>query len=247
MIKKIDINSQEFINEKKNTIEFVEKVHSVKGWVYNPDNEINESVLIGLTRNQLIYGKKFCPCFMVQGNTPEEQKEASNRVCPCIIGVKEEIPNEGACHCGIYCTPEYASGLKTETEAEVTAHTHSRGLSKDECLALLKEESIDGDDLTALLEARDIGFVNFTLVDVREWNEWISNRIKGTDVLLPTTSFYETVNQINDKKNTPVIVYCFSGSRSNYCQKIMYDLGFTQVTNLRRGIMSYNGETESGE
>ncbi len=247
MIKKIDINSNEFLEEKSKTVDFIERIHKARDWVYNPDSEINESVIIGLTRNQVIYNKKYCPCFMVQGNTPEEQKAANNRVCPCKIGIKEEIPTEGTCHCGIYCTKEYAAGLKTEFEAEVVAHTHSRGLSKDECIALLKEDQIDSEDICALLEARDLGFVNFNLIDVREWNEWKEKRIKGTDYLIPTTSFYETVSKIEDLKDTPVVVYCFSGSRSKYCQKMMGDMGFTHVTNLRRGIMSFSGETESGE
>ena len=144
MIKKIDIKSQEFINEKNKTILFVEKVHKAKGWVYNPDNEINESVITGLTRNQLIYGRRYCPCFMVNGTTSDEQKTAGNRLCPCKIGVNEEIPESGSCHCGIYCTPEHAKDLELETEAEIVAHTHSRGLSKEECIALLKEDQIDG-------------------------------------------------------------------------------------------------------
>lgn len=247
MIKKIDITSKEFLDEKQITINFVEKVHSARGWTYNPDSEINESVIVGLTRNQMIYGKKYCPCFMVQGNTPEEQKAANNRVCPCKIGVKEEIPTGGSCHCGIYCTQEYANNLKTELEAEVITHTHSRGLSKKECIAILNEDQIDSDDICALLEARDLGFVNFSLIDVREWNEWKGKRIIGTDYLIPTTSFYESIATIEHLKETPVIVYCFSGSRSRYCQQMMKDMGFKHITNLRRGIMSFSGKTESGE
>lgn len=247
MIKKIDITSKEFLDEKKNTIDFVKKVQEVKGWVDNPDNEINESVIVGLTRNQMIYGKRYCPCFMVVGNNLEEQKAANNRVCPCTIGVKEEIPSQGTCHCGIYCTPNYAMALKTENEAEVVAHSHSRGLTKDECIALLNEDQIDNDDICALLEARDLGFVDFKLVDVREWNEWKEKRIKNTDYLIPTTSFYESISSIDNFKDSPVIVYCFSGSRSRYCQNMMKDLGFKHVTNLKRGILSYSGEIESGK
>lgn len=247
MIKKLDIESKEFLEERKNTVEFVERIHKNKNWVYNPDAEINESVIVGLTRNQIIYGKKYCPCFMVEGDTPEQQKAAGNRLCPCKPGVKEEIPTVGSCHCGIYCTPEYAAKMDIEQTAEVVVHTHSRGLSKEECVALLDEQHIDGDDVCALLEARELGFVNFNLVDVREWNEWVNRRIKGTDYLIPTTSFYETISTIENLKETPVLVYCFSGSRSSYCQRMMKDLGFSHVTNLRRGIMSFNGQTEAGE
>jgi ferredoxin-thioredoxin reductase catalytic subunit/rhodanese-related sulfurtransferase len=247
MITKIDVQSPEFSAEKKRTISFVETVHEKRGWVYHPDEKINESVIVGLTRNQLIYGTRYCPCFMVEGETKEERREKNNRICPCKPALQDEIPNEGRCHCGIYCTPELAEKVRLEDEAEVVAHTHSRGLSQEECQALLGEKNIDSDDLDALLEARKIGFVDFNLVDVREWNEWVEGRIIGTDNLIPTTSFYETVNQLNDQKDKPTIVYCFSGSRSRYCQRVMGDLGFTQVINLKRGIMAWHGKTDSGE
>ncbi|MBN2619099.1 MAG: hypothetical protein JXR64_12370 [Spirochaetales bacterium] len=238
-MNKIDVNSPEFMAEKEKTVKFVEKVQKSTGWVYNPDNEVNESVIVGLTRNQIIYGKKYCPCFVVQ-------ESGNNRVCPCTIGVKEEIPTDGTCHCGIYCTPEFAQSQKIEIEAEVVAHTHSRGLSKAECEALLKEVSIDGDDIDSLLEARELGLVDFKLVDVREWNEWKHKRIEGTDFLVPTTSFYQSVEQLEEFKNFPLIVYCFSGSRSNYIQRVMKDMGYKHVVNFRRGIMSYSGKTIRG-
>ena len=247
MIKKIDMRSEEFKDELERTKEFSLKVCNSKGWVYNPEPEINESVLMGLTRNKLIYNKRYCPCFMVIGQTKEEQKAADNRICPCKPAIEQEIPNEGKCHCGIFCTPEYAKANAIEMEAEIAAHTHSRGLTKEECEVLLAKEQLDADEIEALLEARDIGFINFNLVDVREWMEWVRQRITGTDYLIPTTSFYEAISQLNDQKDIPVIVYCLSGSRSIYCQNIMLDMGFKQVSNYDYGIMTFKGDTTSGE
>jgi sulfur-carrier protein adenylyltransferase/sulfurtransferase len=234
-------------DEKAKTVAFVQKVQEKKGWVSHPDDKVNESVLVGLTRNQIIYETKYCPCFMVEGETKEERREHDNRICPCKPALATEIPEGGRCHCGIYCTPEFAEALKLENEAEVVAHTHSRGLSKEECQALLAERNIDSDDLEALLEARKLGFVEFNLVDVREWNEWVDQRIEGTDYLIPTTSFYETISLLDDKKDTPVILYCFSGSRSRYCQRMMSKMEFAQVANFRRGIMTWSGAIKSGE
>ena len=97
------------------------------------------------------------------------------------------------------------------------------------------------------MEARELGFVKFNLVDTREWMEWVNTRIKGTDYLVPTTSFYQALEQINDQKDIPVVVYCFSGSRSAYCQRIMLNLGFKSVANLDYGISSYGGERVKGE
>ena len=98
-IKKVDPESEEFKAELAKTHVFTDKVLTQFGFVYNPDAEVNESVQFGLTRNKLIYGKRYCPCFFVTGNKEED------RICPCKPALEEEIPGDGKCHCGIFCTP----------------------------------------------------------------------------------------------------------------------------------------------
>ncbi|MDD5549210.1 MAG: ferredoxin-thioredoxin reductase catalytic domain-containing protein [Sulfurovaceae bacterium] len=246
MVIKIDTNSKEFKEEHAKTVAFTQKVCKQFGFVYNPEDEINESVTMGLTRNKMIYNKRYCPCFMVEGESEEERKSANNRICPCKPAMEVEIPNDGHCHCGIFCTLEYAKNHAAENEAVLISHTHSRGLTKEECQALLGAQSIDSDELVSLLEARELGMVDFILVDVREWMEYKDKRIKGTDFLVPTTSFYQALSQIDDKKEHNIVVYCFSGSRSAYCQQMMSSMGYKHVTNLGYGIVSYNGEVEQG-
>ncbi|RXJ95571.1 sulfurtransferase [Malaciobacter molluscorum] len=248
MIKKIDMNSEEFQTQFELTKKFTEDVIEKYNFVFNPNEEINESIQQGLTRNQIIYGTRFCPCFMVVGNTLEEQRNNSeNRLCPCTPALEEEIPTKGSCHCGIYCTKEYAHKLKKEEELKEASHSHSRGLSKEQCEELLSKPVIDSDELEALLEARELNYVDFNLVDNREWMEWVSQRIKGVDYLIPTTSFYQSLEQIEKQKDKHTIVYCLSGSRSVYCQKIMKDMGFKSVSNLQNGVMGYKGDMISGE
>ena len=125
--------------------------------------------------------------------------------------------------------------------------THSRGLRKEECEELLNQDEISSLELEALLEAREIGYVKFNLVDTREWMEWVNIRIKGVDYLVPTTSFYHSLEPLNNQKDIPVVVYCHSGSRSAYCQRIMLGMGFEKVTNLDYGISSFAGETLRGK
>ncbi len=244
---KIDMESVEFKTEMEKTKEFTDKVCNSLGWTYNPIEDINEGVTMGLARNKMIYNKRFCPCFMVIGETKEERKEADNRICPCKPAIEKEIPEEGKCHCGIFCTPEYAKVNAIEEEAEIAAHTHSRGLTKKECEAILAHKQLDGDEIIALLEAREIGMVNFNLIDVREWMEWNQQRIVGTDYLIPTTSFYNQLDQVENQKEKPIILYCLTGSRSAYCQRVMLDMGWKQVSNFTRGIIAYSGDTTSGE
>lgn len=247
MITKIDMNSPEFLAEFEKTEAFTDKVCEQFGFAYTPLDEVKESIQQGLTRNKLIYGKRYCPCFMVIGSTPEEQAKADNRLCPCTPALTVEIPQTGKCHCTIFCTPEHARELAKEEHMEEVAHTHTRGLSKAECEALMTKKQLDSDELESLLEARKNGVVNFNLVDTREWMEWVSNRIVGTDYLIPTTSFHTALSQLSGKENVPVILYCYSGSRSAYCQRILLHMGYKTVLNLEHGIMSYDGDCESGE
>jgi len=247
MIKKIDTNSDEFIAELEKTQKFTEKVCKNFNFVFNPDDEINESVTFGLARNKIIYGKRFCPCFMVEEGEDGKPRSVEDRICPCKPALEKEIPENGLCHCGIFCTPEYAKHKSLETSAETVIHTHSRGLTKEECEEILAKPQLDGEEIEALLEARELGMIHFYLVDVREWMEWVGQRIKGTDYLVPTTSFYQALSQLEDKKEEPIILYCFTGSRSVYCQQVMLSMGYKHVSNYTRGIIAYQGEVESGE
>jgi len=242
----IDMNSPEFQAEMEKTQSFVEKVNKQFGFVQNPNEEVNEGVVMGLARNKMIYGKRFCPCFMVQGETKEEQKAADNRICPCKPALEKEIPEDGLCHCGIFCTPEYAQAQKAKDEIEEVVHQHSKGLTHEQAEILLKQEQLDGDELEALIEARELGMISFDLVDVREHMEYQMGHIVGTDSLVPTSQFYAKVEELNAKKKSPIVVYCHTGSRSFQVQHAMKALGFEQISNLQYGIISYNGETKRG-
>ncbi len=243
----IDMNSDEFQSELEKTWAFVDKVNNQFGFVLNPNDDVNEGVAMGLARNKLIYGKRFCPCFMVIGETKEEQKAADNRICPCKPALEKEIPQDGTCHCGIFCTPEYAQAQAQHDAIEEVVHQHSGGLTKEQAQILLKEEQLDGDELEALIEAKKRGMIDFTLVDTREFMEFQMGHIVGTNALVPTSQFYAKVEEeLAGKKEDTIIVYCHSGSRSYQVQHAMKALGFTHVCNLRPGIIGYSGEIQKG-
>lgn len=245
---KIDTQSQEFQTELQKTQEFADQVCASRNLVFNPMEEVNTSTLLGLTRNQTIYDTKFCPCFMVIGETKEEQLSSDNRICPCTPAIEKEIPETGKCHCGIFCTPEYAKENAIEEKiVEKKRPKHSGGLSVEVCERILEQPEISHEELIALLEARTLEMIDFNLVDVREWMEWNQNRIVGTDYLIPTTSFYQALQRIENQKEKATILYCYTGSRSAYCQRVMLDMGWSQVSNHTQGIISYHGERTSGE
>ena len=242
-IKKIEMDSPEFLAEMEKTVKFTDKVVKQFNWEYNPQIEVNEGVQMGLARNKMMYNKRFCPCFMVE-EVDGKPQSVDNRVCPCPPAIEKEIPQDGTCHCGIFCTPEFAANKRIELGMEEAVQTHSRGLSKEECEALVNQSEIDPDELIALLEARELGMVNFKLVDVREHMEWQMGHIKGADKLVPTSSFYQSLEEAGLDKNENIIVYCHVGSRSAHVARILPDMGYTKIGNLTHGIVSYGGEKE---
>ena len=105
---KIDINTDEFKKELKLTSTYTDNVIKTNSLIYNENPEINENIKIGLTRNKIVYGEYFCPCFMVQGESkPEQIANKENRMCPCTPALTKEIPTQGNCHCGIFCDPNF--------------------------------------------------------------------------------------------------------------------------------------------
>ena len=242
-IIKIDMNSPEFQAELEKTVIFTDKVNKQFGWVYNPQAEVNEGVQMGLARNKMMYGKRFCPCFMVE-EVNGKPKSVEDRICPCKPAIEKELPEDGVCHCGIYCTPEYAENKRIEMGMEEVVHTHSRGLTKAEAEVLLNEKELDSDELTSLLEARELGMITFKLVDVREHMEWQMGHIAGADILVPTSSFFAALEDAKLDKDENIILYCHVGSRSAHCARILSDMGYSKIGNLSYGIVSYSGEIE---
>ena len=109
MMKQIDMSSPEFLNEMEKTKKFTDKVNKQFGYVYNNNEDVNEGVTMGLARHKMLYGKRFCPCFMVDELEDGKYKSADDRTCPCPQAIEKEIIEEGKCHCGIFCTPEYVA------------------------------------------------------------------------------------------------------------------------------------------
>ncbi len=56
----LDMNSPEFKAELEKTWKFVKKVNDRFGFVQHPQDDVNEGVALGLARNKLLYGKRYC-------------------------------------------------------------------------------------------------------------------------------------------------------------------------------------------
>ena len=102
----VDLNSEEFKAEEEKTKKFVEKVVKQFNWCLNPNKEVYDAIVMGLTRNKLMYGKRYCPCFLPMG-------DKEDRICPCKPAINHEVA-EGCCHCGIFCNAEKCEEIKKE-------------------------------------------------------------------------------------------------------------------------------------
>ena len=90
------------------------------------------------------------------------------------------------------------------------------------------------------------------IVDVREPNEFASERIEGS-VLIPLSQFADRHAEL--PKDRPLVMQCHSGSRSSSATMFLLGRGWTDVRNLDGGIAAWmrdglpvrTGEPEPGE
>ena len=76
------------------------------------------------------------------------------------------------------------------------------------------------------------------LIDVREPNEHAVFNIGGT--LLPLGKVQSMqLEDIEDLRNEPIVVYCRSGMRSMQATMILQQFGFSNVTNLQGGMVEW--------
>ncbi|MFO8030640.1 MAG: rhodanese-like domain-containing protein [Cyclonatronaceae bacterium] len=75
------------------------------------------------------------------------------------------------------------------------------------------------------------------LIDVREKFEKELVDIGGT--LIPLGQLNDRIGEIESEKENPVVIYCRSGARSAEACRILQSHGFSNVRNLRGGILKW--------
>lgn len=76
------------------------------------------------------------------------------------------------------------------------------------------------------------------VLDVREDNEVRGGKIKGARHI-PLGQLKGRVNELEQAKEKPVLVYCRSGNRSAHACHMLTKMGFQNVSNLAGGIMAW--------
>ncbi|MDX2257217.1 MAG: rhodanese-like domain-containing protein [Pseudanabaenaceae cyanobacterium bins.39] len=77
------------------------------------------------------------------------------------------------------------------------------------------------------------------LVDVREADEFASERIEGA-ILVPLSNF--DLGQIPKNSDKPLVLYCRSSNRSAQAAARLIDAGYPEVTHLKGGLMAWRSQ-----
>lgn len=82
----------------------------------------------------------------------------------------------------------------------------------------------------------------FQLIDVREPFEYEMSNIEGENI--PLAGVVIEADKI--RKDIPVVMQCRSGARSaNACAQLEQNLGYTNLYNLKGGIMAWAAEFDN--
>lgn len=92
-----------------------------------------------------------------------------------------------------------------------------------------KVEHIDGNRLVSILEEVEA----YQFVDVRSSMEYNSGKIEAF-INIPLQELELNFDQL--EKDKPVVVICESGSRSVYAARMLSQVGFDKILNVRGGI-----------
>lgn len=76
-----------------------------------------------------------------------------------------------------------------------------------------------------------MGIMQYSVIDVREPEEYQRGHVAGALNIPPRELMKDAEQLAGLPKNTNIIVYCRTGSRSNVAMNILSSLGFTNIVN----------------
>ena len=94
-------------------------------------------------------------------------------------------------------------------------------------------------ELQARIEADDVP----VLVDVREIHEAdIADLPELGQVCIPTPEFASRIDELD--RDAELVLYCRSGSRSEWATRVLMESGFERVFNLKGGMLAWREEVD---
>jgi rhodanese-related sulfurtransferase len=121
-----------------------------------------------------------------------------------------------------------------QTQSGSQAHPQSPGFTALVKDAKTRIREVTVDDLKKMKASETA----FTLIDVREDNEWTAEHIAGATHIGRGVLDRDIETKV-PKKDAKLVVYCGGGSRSALAADILMKLGYTDVASLAGGIRDY--------
>lgn len=93
--------------------------------------------------------------------------------------------------------------------------------------------NVDVHEAKELINTRDA-----VVLDVREADEFVAARIPSARHI-PLREIGGRINELKPYKDKPIVVSCRSGSRSAHAVRMLHKQGFTEVYNLKGGLVAW--------
>ena len=134
--------------------------------------------------------------------------------------------------------PDCAVCGDNPTVTELIDYADFCGVISDDAAEAAAGSTISVTQLAAMLKERNEGTRDFTLVDVREPNEYEINKIPGS-VLIPKGDFLtgEALGRLSQDK--PVVLHCKTGARSAEVLAVLKGAGFADAVHVGGGVVAW--------
>ncbi len=100
-----------------------------------------------------------------------------------------------------------------------------------------KVPTIEAEDLKKALDEKS----DVVIIDVRTPGEFSKGHIKGS-INLPVSDVAANIEKTISAKDKTIILYCLSGSRSVFAVDMLVKLGYSNVFDLKSGLLAWRSK-----
>jgi len=142
--------------------------------------------------------------------------------------------------------PDCAICGESPTITELIDYEEFCGAISDDAVEAAAGSTISVTQLSGMPKERDEGTREFTLVDVREPNEYEINKIPGS-VLIPKGEFLsgEVFGRLSQDK--PVVLHCKTGARSAEALAVLKGAGYSDAVHVGGGVVAWVNQIDPSQ